>query len=66
KTLPLFDNQLMSIKSLSKYLDVPAGTIRDWIYKRQIPYLKAGRLVRFNFSDIRLWLEHGGNGCQLR
>ncbi|PIR17557.1 MAG: hypothetical protein COV46_03565, partial [Deltaproteobacteria bacterium CG11_big_fil_rev_8_21_14_0_20_49_13] len=55
-----------SIKSLSKYLDVSAGTIRDWVYKRQIPYLKAGRLVRFNFSDIRLWLENGGNGCQLK
>jgi len=38
-------------------LKVPIATIRDWIYKRQIPFKKVGRHVRFDPLDIRKWLE---------
>ena len=52
-----FDNQLWTIDQLAKFLDVPAATIRDWVYKRLIPFVKAGRHVRFKPSDIHRWLE---------
>lgn len=52
----LFDNQLLSIKKLSQYLDVPEATIRDWVFKNLIPYVKAGRLIRFVPQDIQDWL----------
>lgn len=60
-----FDNQpLHTIESLSKFLSVPVPTIRDWIYKRQIPFRKLGRLIRFHPLDIQKWLNersHYGN-----
>ena len=56
----LIDNQLWSIDRLAQYLDVPAATIRDWCYKRKIPFVKAGRSVRFKPSDVEKWLEQGG------
>lgn len=61
---PLIDNQLWSITRLAEYLDVPALTIRDWCYKRQIPFVKAGRHVRFKPSDVQKWLSERsyGNG----
>lgn len=52
----LFDN-LYTIENLSKFLNVPAGTIRDWVYKRQIPFQKLGRLIRFHPLDIQKWLN---------
>lgn len=52
----LFDNQLLSIKKLSLYLDVSEATIRDWVFKNMIPYVKAGRHIRFVPHDIQNWL----------
>jgi len=51
------NHALWSIDSLAKYLDVPKATIRDWCYKRTIPFIKVGRLVRFKPKDIEGWLE---------
>ena len=64
QSTPLFDNQLLSITRLSEYLDVPIMTIRDWVYKRQIPFVKVGRHVRFSPSDVQRWLSERsyGNG----
>lgn len=54
-----FDNQLLTVEKLSRFLDVPAATIRDWVYRRKIPFRKVGRLVRFVMADISNWLESG-------
>ena len=53
---PFFDNQLWSINRLAEFLDVPVATIRDWAHKRKIPFLKIGRHIRFQNSDIDVWL----------
>lgn len=53
---PLFD-KLYTIQDLSKFLSVPVATIRDWVYKRKIPFKKPGRLIRFYLPDIQKWLE---------
>jgi len=56
--------KLVSVKTLSRLLDISEKTIWDWIYKgrRQptldpIPYYKLGALVRFDLHDIRMWIE---------
>lgn len=56
ETPSFIDNQLWSYTRLSEYLDVPIPTIRDWVYKRLIPFIKVGRHVRFKPSDIQSWL----------
>lgn len=55
-TATVFDN-LLTIKDLSKFLNVPEATIRDWVYKKKIPFRKLGRLIRFHPLDIQKWLE---------
>ncbi len=54
------ENQLLTYKQLSKFLSVPVPTIRDWVYKRKIPFRKLERLVRFDPLDIRKWLNERG------
>lgn len=61
-TSSLFDNQLLSVDRLSKFLDVPAATIRDWVYKRLIPFVKVGRHIRFTPSDVQRWLSERSHG----
>lgn len=56
-SVSFIDNPLFTIESLAKFLNVSPATIRDWVYKRQIPFKKLGRLVRFDPLDIQKWLE---------
>jgi predicted DNA-binding transcriptional regulator AlpA len=58
------EQELVSVKSLSRLLDISEKTIWDWIYKSRrcatldpIPYYKLNGLVRFSLRDIRAWLE---------
>lgn len=53
----LFDNSLWDIKKAAERLSVSEGTLRDWVYKRQIPFKKVGYLVRFDPSEIHQWIE---------
>ncbi len=53
----LFDNPLWDIHKTSQMLSVSEKTLRDWVYKRSIPFKKIGNLVRFEPSAIRLWIE---------
>lgn len=54
----LFDNQnLLTIGQLSDLLQVPQKTIRDWVYKRKIPFKRVGRLIRFYGKDIVTWIN---------
>lgn len=58
--LKLFDNQrLITKEQLSEWLSVPIKTIQDWVYKRKIPFVKVGSLVRFRVSEIESWINEG-------
>ena len=48
---------LMSIKELAQMLCVKEAGIRQWIQLRQIPFLKIGRLIRFDPKEIQVWIE---------
>ena len=61
---PFLDNQLWSINRLAEYLDVPIATIRDWLHKRKIPFIKVGRHIRFKASDIESWLKQKSVRCR--
>ena len=58
------ERRWVSVKSLSRLLDISPKTIWDWIYKSRkqqlfdpIPYYKVGSLLRFDLTDILTWLE---------
>jgi excisionase family DNA binding protein len=52
----LFD-KLWTVKDLSEYLQAKTKTIYDWVHRREIPFVKVGRLVRFRPSEIEKWLS---------
>ena len=60
----MHDPELVSVKTLSRRLDISEKTIWDWIYKSRrqitldpIPYHKLGGLVRFKLCDIQAWVD---------
>jgi hypothetical protein len=61
-SVQLIEPELVSVKTLSRMIDVSERTISDWVYRSRkehlsdpIPYHKIGVLVRFNVKEIRSW-----------
>jgi len=52
---------LISIDELASLLRLQKGTIYNWVYRRKIPYVKVGRLVRFDLNEIAKYLD----GCRI-
>jgi excisionase family DNA binding protein len=49
--------KLLDIPSLSLLLSVKPKTIYDWVHRKYIPYIKLGKLVRFEETTILKWVE---------
>lgn len=49
--------KLIDVPTLSRLLNVKEKTIYDWIRRDYVPYLKLGRLIRFDEDEIKEWLK---------
>ena len=50
--------RLITIHELSRRLSIPKGTLYNWVYLRRIPFVKAGRSLRFDVCDVIRSLPH--------
>ena len=51
-------NNLITIKEVSKYLQIKERTIYSWINKGIIPHYKlTNKVVRFNMNEVNEWLS---------
>jgi excisionase family DNA binding protein len=48
-----------SVREAANELGLSAATIRSWVRKRRIGYVRLGRAVRIPASEIRRLLEQG-------
>jgi excisionase family DNA binding protein len=51
------ENELLNINELASLLNVKISKARSMVFKNEIPYIKIGRLVRFNKTEIENWLN---------
>lgn len=50
--------RLLSIQEMAHYLGIKVNTLYSWINTRRIPYIKVGRLVKFDFREIEKCLDN--------
>ena len=50
------DRRYLGIKELAQYLGIREGTLYVWVCHRKIPYVKVGRLVKFDLQKIEKWI----------
>ena len=60
--------RLLTIGEVAEWLGVTERHIRRLVHERRIPHLKLGHFIRFEWADIRAWLDHarrpeGGGGA---
>lgn len=50
--------ELIDIPQLASLLGVGERYVRRMVAERRVPTNKVGRLVRFDLSEVREWIEH--------
>lgn len=51
------EKRFLGIMELSEYLGLTKGTLYVWVCQRRIPYLKVGKLLKFDIIEIEHWLK---------
>jgi len=51
------NRRLLSVTELSEYLGLPKNTIYARVSQRRIPFVKCGRLTKFDLEKIEEWIE---------
>ncbi len=49
--------RLLNIRELSKLLDISVNTIYAMVSQKRIPYVKVGRLTKFDVQQIKEWIK---------
>jgi len=58
--------KLLDISQLSETINIKKKTIYDWTHKGLIPYVKLGRLLRFDLNDIERWIKRNSHSKPMR
>ncbi|MGB5759742.1 MAG: helix-turn-helix domain-containing protein [Acidimicrobiales bacterium] len=48
---------LLDVDEAAAHLSVTPRFIRRLVAQRRVPYLKVGRFIRFDVSDLDAWLD---------
>ena len=49
--------RFLNIEDCAEFLGLSKGTLYVWVCRRKIPYLKVGRLVKFDLEAIEKWIK---------
>lgn len=51
------ETSLLTISEASTFLNVKVSRLRTAVLTKEIPFLKMGRLIRFDKADLLKWIE---------
>ncbi len=51
------EKRILNMNDCAEYLGLSKGTLYVWVCRRKIPYVKVGRLVKFDMREIEGWLK---------
>jgi excisionase family DNA binding protein len=54
------ENNLMTVKDVAEYMRLSEQTIQRWVLKKEIPFHKVKKVIRFRFSEVERWINEGG------
>ena len=51
------NRRLLNVEELSELTGLSKNTIYCWVSQRRIPFVKCGRLTKFDVQKIEKWIE---------
>ena len=58
------ESGLINVQDAAKFLAVSTSTLYGWVYQRRIPFVKVGRALRFELSELQKFVQ--ANRFQVR
>ena len=55
------EKELLTIDEAADFTRLAKQTLYDYVHRRKVPFLKAGKRVLFRKSELDTWLNAGGN-----
>ena len=49
--------RLIPVREAALYLAVSVSTLYGWVWQRRIPFVKIGRALRFDVSDLERFVD---------
>lgn len=49
--------KILSVNEVAEYFGIKVNTVYSWVHIRKIPFIKMGRLLKFDQIKIDLWVE---------
>ena len=49
--------KLLSVNEVAEYLGITVNTVYGWVHIKKIPYIKMGRLLKFDQAKIDEWID---------
>jgi excisionase family DNA binding protein len=49
--------RLLTVQEAARFLTVSASTLYGWVWQRKIPFVKVGRALRFDLTDLEEFIE---------
>ena len=53
---------LVNTFEAAEFLRIQPNTLRIWVMRRTVPFMKAGGRLRFRISSLAKWAEEAGGG----
>lgn len=50
-------SSILTLAEACDFLKIKKSRLRTAIFKREIPFIKIGRLIRFDHEDLKAWLS---------
>ena len=47
----------IGVRECAEYLGIKVSTVYSWVHLRNIPYIKMGRLVKFDILKLESWIK---------
>jgi len=57
---------LLTMKELAAALKITEQTVQRYVLRKEIPYRKIMRMVRFRPSEINRWIDNGGFNTSMK
>ena len=51
------NRRLLNVEEVAHMLDMRTSTIYEWVSQRRIPFVKCGRLTKFDLQRIDDWID---------
>lgn len=64
KTSPTTQKNYLTVEELAVELGVKTSWVRSMVFKKRIPYIKIGRLVRFKLKDLEEFIQNNSKSVK--